>query len=37
MHLGNPKAILVWLSLVSLASPASGGESMARGWWRAAR
>ncbi|MCD0490815.1 LysE family transporter [Chromobacterium violaceum] len=25
MHLGNPKAILVWLSLVSLASPASGG------------
>ncbi|AXE31064.1 lysine transporter LysE [Chromobacterium phragmitis] len=25
MHLGNPKAILVWLSLVSLASPAAGG------------
>ncbi|NHQ84029.1 LysE family translocator [Chromobacterium vaccinii] len=25
MHLGNPKAILVWLSLVSLAAPAAGG------------
>ncbi|MEN7432633.1 LysE family transporter [Chromobacterium sp. TRC.1.1.SA] len=28
MHLGNPKAILVWLSLVSLAAPAAGGGGL---------
>ncbi|RFU44953.1 LysE family translocator [Paraburkholderia sp. DHOC27] len=27
LHLTNPKAILVWLSIVSLAVPASGGAS----------
>lgn len=27
LHLTNPKAILVWLSIVSLAIPASGGAA----------
>ncbi len=27
LHLTNPKAILVWLSIVSLAVPATGGAS----------